>query len=766
MAIVVPKIIQKYITVFPDEDSYDEAYPNFEEVNLSDVDYPEATPDAYRLSRRLSNMYHKNNPPKYMFDNINDTVTEGDKTYHADAKHEAKYRAADFDDGHIRNTYFLEIVWGYSGWEWKDYERIIGTDEETGEDITEVLKGGNLYKIKAIKTVPTIIDGKRLQHINDFLNSQNEVIKVSSFNTDNLIAINRAFKRVIQKNGYDAILECTLNLYNFPKVVEADHAFFNNKIIVVENNPINMPLLEEVDYLYSQGAYTNGLKFRMDNLKKMTNMFRSSYFKQSTINFNDILIGNTLKNINDFNGFLFMSSFYQEADEVETTISLDLTGSNVSQETIINLSKFASLVGTNDHNQNTGFTDRKLVINLDFNNLVDLSYGIAGALNADKLGPYKLLYDNSTTSGWYRNGAFKNIEFNINNKNNLVRSVKYFGAANTYNTIVPFTSRLNDNCLDDFIYYNAIFNIPVTYDFSPSTIINYSNGQFRGASLVNGFTFSHIDSLKSLDFRSARFPDNTIFPYVLNNASYTYNEDGSRHQNFSFANTNLKGFVVQDFYLKFGDRNDNSTVYDGNTSHYWYDLCNSAFSGMSNVDFTENHKLYIKSVNSTNYNYNKGDMTFDLTLFNGCFAMTETPDIYFTLDATDKVSNAIYFNMASMFTGCNNLVKVNMEHFEIIGTIDGSRLGTAIELVFTSPVLTHLKIGNINKGLRIYSEVLDIPTLAASLRRQTRHNLRTLSLKASVIEALRNYTADAADYGGKTVFEHCIEVYTQGVISF
>ena len=128
MAIVVPKIIQKYITVFPDEDSYDEAYPNFEEVNLSDVDYPEATPDAYRLSRRLSNMYHKNNPPKYMFDNINDTVTEGDKTYRADAKHEAKYRTADFDDGHIRDTYFLEIVWGYSGWEWKDYERYIPID--------------------------------------------------------------------------------------------------------------------------------------------------------------------------------------------------------------------------------------------------------------------------------------------------------------------------------------------------------------------------------------------------------------------------------------------------------------------------------------------------------------------------------------------------------------------------------------------------------------------------------------------------------------
>ena len=134
--ITYPPITHKYITLFDDEGGYNTSYPNFEEVNWSDIDYPEERPEGYRLSRRLSNMYHKDNPPQYKFDDINDIVIEGDTTieepytpdntlfgiiaeaqnkiYHPDSFKIATYNSLD----DIRKTFFLEIVWGYYGWEW------------------------------------------------------------------------------------------------------------------------------------------------------------------------------------------------------------------------------------------------------------------------------------------------------------------------------------------------------------------------------------------------------------------------------------------------------------------------------------------------------------------------------------------------------------------------------------------------------------------------------------------------------------------------
>ena len=53
----------------------------------------------------------------------------------------------------------LEIIWGYFGWEYVDYEY-------NGQK----LKGGNLFKKIECTTVKTIPDGLKLQHINNFQN--------------------------------------------------------------------------------------------------------------------------------------------------------------------------------------------------------------------------------------------------------------------------------------------------------------------------------------------------------------------------------------------------------------------------------------------------------------------------------------------------------------------------------------------------------------------------------------------------------------------
>ena len=81
----------------------------------------------------------------------------------------------------------LEIVWGYFGWEWNDF---IWNGQ--------TLHGGNLYMKINTTTVKTIPDGNRLQHINNFLGSQDNITKIEAFDNSNIISAETI-------NGYRSI---------------------------------------------------------------------------------------------------------------------------------------------------------------------------------------------------------------------------------------------------------------------------------------------------------------------------------------------------------------------------------------------------------------------------------------------------------------------------------------------------------------------------------------------------------------------------------
>ena len=203
MDIIIPDIEHKYITLFETQQGYDAAAPNFIEVNWSavkDTEHPEETPVPYQPSIRPTQGYEP-------VDNV-------------DVFPDSSVRMLWYTHDHIYKTFFLEIIWGYYGWEWVDYEY---TDLDTQE--TTTLKGGNLYKVKESTEVPSIPDGYRLEHINNFLNSQNKVTHVCWFDTSNIKSMKNAFNKN-NNNINTLVLDC----YNFPNVTDISSAFSLNSI--------------------------------------------------------------------------------------------------------------------------------------------------------------------------------------------------------------------------------------------------------------------------------------------------------------------------------------------------------------------------------------------------------------------------------------------------------------------------------------------------------------------------------------------------------
>lgn len=735
-----PDIKHKYITLFDTEEEFNAAYPDFEEVNWSDVAYPQERPDNYRTSRRLSNMYAKDTPPDYKFDNVDDfvpedAVREEDKTY-ADAHKIATYN----DEDDIRKTFFLEIVWGYSGWEWHDYERVIGTDPDTEGLITETLKGGNLYKIKEIQTVPHIIDGHRLQHINDLLNSQNQVTKVAGFNTENLIAANRAFKRFSLVRTWDNVLECHFvngydeqGNFNYPfgyadpvtgeglleNLVEADGLFFNNKIYMYEGDfintiPVVIPNITSIDRLYSYGAYTPNLRFKMENLESLTNAFKMAMFNTSTVDVNTIFIGNTLKHIKDFNG-MFAGASIIVGNDTAATVNLDLTSSEVPSSDVIDLSHFVENVGPDDYNDASGhlILNKALNVDLSFTNKVNLSYAFSGICR-NKMIAYDEEY-NKVWNNYLNNKGFSSIVLDFNSHADKIVNLDYALSLNILSNL-PLNQWVNANCSENYIYQGSTFNIPVEYDFSPTNVVNESIGQFNGCTFNvqhnNGYfaNFNNCDAVRNFTFEDVKFGDNVnkILPYTIHNS--TIYDNTTKYRDISFKGSQISKLI------------NNSVLYlDYCTdAKYWKNsgLAENnlnPFFECANVDFADDRlDLYYKDrILSQAPAGSDGYTRFN---FQGNTSMTETPYIHCLLDTTGK-----YNNYYISFDNLTNLKKVHFEDFEVPygnnnGNFNCENCNSLEELNIATNTNGGWKVRYFN--LKICTS-LKAPNLVASLRKLT-----------------------------------------------
>lgn len=138
----LPVLQHQYIRLYNTEEEYNTDNTRPQEICYSDIKDNNVTEDdakEYQYSIRTTN---------------NDNLIKG------------KY----YDTDDIRLDAGLEIVWGYFGWRWTDFE-LNG----------EILKGGNFVQSRAMNTVKYIVDSNRLQHINDFLKYVPNVKKIEEF---------------------------------------------------------------------------------------------------------------------------------------------------------------------------------------------------------------------------------------------------------------------------------------------------------------------------------------------------------------------------------------------------------------------------------------------------------------------------------------------------------------------------------------------------------------------------------------------------------
>lgn len=237
--IELPILEHKYIKLYDTQDEYEADKVNYEEVCYSIVKSAEATDNnysEYQYSIRTTN---------------NDNEVMG------------KY----WDMETIDIYAGLEIIWGYFGWEWIDFEW-------NGE----TLKGGNFYVVKPMTVVKSIPDGNRLQHINDFIKNLNHSITIEEFDTSNIKSAQYAFA------GISNIVTFNFDI-SFPKLENASHMFDNN-INTKELPVLNLPNLVDASYMFYKAKY---VKLRQviggNKCKSVAHMYELVYLDISDISY-------------------------------------------------------------------------------------------------------------------------------------------------------------------------------------------------------------------------------------------------------------------------------------------------------------------------------------------------------------------------------------------------------------------------------------------------------------------------------------------------
>lgn len=745
------KISLKYITCFKNQSEFENARPNFEEVNWSCIKNQES-PDHYRLSRRLSNMYNKDNPPMYKFNDINDVVIKDDKNIYPDASMIVSYN----DEDNIKKTFFLEIVWGYSGWEWNTYELVTGEDPDTGENIVEILTGGNHYKVKEITKVPHIIDGDRLQHINDFLLSQDKVTSIEGFDTSNIKAANRAFKRgtpALVKHQ-NSILGCHLtdfydennNLLSpyfgsgntLSNLVEADELFYNNKIYVNDNNlsPINIPNITHIDKLYYFGAYTSGLQFKMNKLTKLTNTFKLAYFTQPIINLNNIFIEDTLKKVDDFSGMLELACLSGEVNENKnTTILLDLSDSQVNG--LINLSNFINYAGPFEMESSKANIEPNSILNIDINFKDTNTINLYNAFNSILRRKNITDYERYPHGQYISNGGFSDLNINFHGKESCIRNLEQSFANNTFPGSNPIKSLPHKDCNDQYIYRNSIFGGPVTYNFSSNNNTSRSQyGQFNGCIFNDTYSFSNIDILDRVEFCNIQInSNNKAFTNIVHNNNY--HSGDNLYKIVDFAGSQFSSIVDQNIYI---DTMEFRTIENKAFSNIQHRV-NPFYNCPNLTDLSGVHLYYkdaVTEVDSINGQQQQRQYIFD---FSGCTNLTKTPEIHFTLNYLggngtnyvqfkfDNLSNLTDVNLTNYTSGVNTGTTVKNFSFKNCFSIVNIRIGNG----------ANSYKGNIDLSGCYYHDGLNLNTLKDTLLNRYPKVGNAVGGNTTIMESLWNH---------------------------
>lgn len=687
MAIVVPKIKTQYITLFNDEESYNAAKDDFTEVNWSAVknaEHPDAVITPYQPSTRETHGFEP---------------VDGETVKPDSAKRMFYYT---FD--HIFKTFFLEIIWGYSGWEWKDYE-YNGT----------ILKGGNLYKVKEITEVPSIPDGYRLQHINNFLNSQDKVTHVGTFDATNIISMLNAFSVGVKDQAF------LLDTYNFPNVEAINGAFTGLPLTIADNHVLYLGKVIDAGTAFNSlkiAQYdTDIIKIEMPMLQTAASLLYQAYAyngnRFSTLNLNDVFVGDTLNNVTNFNSFM---QGFECSNSSNFTVLLDLTDTNIPSSELFNLSYFCSSSAVN-------------VFDLKINNPVNLDYVLIDNIN------------------------YKIKTLNLHGSEQLVRSIKHgFDGTNWSSShVFPYTAPINETVNDNFEFNKCYFGQSITYDFSPNHTLKMTYGHFDKAKFNEVSTFSNVEYVNAFIFKpSSGF---TNLPNTLWSANITYaNLPG-------LSGTNPYTDLTRFKYISVGG----STVTIAPQTIY---TCSSSPFNGNSLMLDNSIKLHVcqagVSFRDQYENFYWGDERYRVDSFYiSNSSTTALPLIYFHVLHTEGATNADFSSTGDIAISCNLIEDITIH---IVDETDGTNL-PYLNLNFTSGC-TNIETVNVDADFRC-----NVGWNITSLSNLNMSNFETLLMHRQVGYYYNGGSTSKS--GGFTCYQsqwdqlssscqaHCIDIFTK-----
>jgi len=613
----IPHYEHKYLTVFDNESDYTAKESTFEEVNYSVIKSPNELPENekdYYPSHRTTN-------------NDNEYVM--------------KY----WDSDVTKTKFFLEIVWGYFGWEWNDYTYN-----------NKVLHGGNLYKVKETNTVRSIIDGNRLYHINDFLNSQDKITTVESFDTSNIVTADRAYKRISNintiftstqyQNTYAPLL--TLNQADYPALKSAEEMFFCNRFKIVDSTEginLSMPNLISAKGFVKGAWIEDNFILNAPLLELLDFGFHWANLKAPSININDYFTADTINNIKSwryaFSGAVF---FYPSGnDDNPHVISLDLSNVNHDEE-VLDLTGLFDSIGS--YNSASYGRNKNLTINLGVSGQYNLDYAFRNILGKESNNNVHLT--NRVQETWFNDSGITNYNikgvgfatcnFNVSDNFAGCTSMNYTFAYNEFDTLPPITTTTTTTTTG--IYSNCRFLGGISFDFSPNKTIVESSGQFNSCYIEGDIDFKNFDCLRNIEFTNVTSDTPKNFPYIFHNPDYQYNEDGTPYQYINFSgSTIINNVPEQTLYLDYKQL-------DG------YNRELNPFYNIPTIDFTENCHWYYKDIY-----IDLGDTSSNIIDFRGNTNMTKCPNIHLNISTYDNNQN---YNVYYYFSNLKKLTSVNL----------------------------------------------------------------------------------------------------------
>ena len=181
----------------------------------------------------------------------------------------------------------LEIIWGYWGWQWSDIEYE-----------GETLHGGQFMDVKSTTKYPDILDGYRIQHINNMTKLTPKVQEIGYFDATNVVCAREAFNipaltRV--GTGYFPNLKDGYNMfYGINKSIVGDTLYIpkiktgpimNNYGVLKLEEGFKIHINSEPVKIYSDNSsvYINAGVNLFDHFDGIDDLYDLSYFYTSNI---------------------------------------------------------------------------------------------------------------------------------------------------------------------------------------------------------------------------------------------------------------------------------------------------------------------------------------------------------------------------------------------------------------------------------------------------------------------------------------------------